>query len=63
MPTHDAMQAAVSSSRSDLNAEFRSPRQGPHILIVEDDIEIARMLGETLAENGMIVESPATASA
>ena len=56
MPTHLAMQAAADSSRIDLNAEFKSPRQGSRILIVEDDIEIARMLGETLTENGMIVE-------
>ena len=50
------MQAAAGSGRIDLNAEFKSPRQGPQILIVEDDVEIARMLGETLTENGMIVE-------
>src|SRR5438128_444685 len=54
MPTHPAMQAAA--SWTDSNAEFKSPKQGSHILIVEDDIEIARMLGETLTENGMIVE-------
>nr|WP_195174105.1 response regulator transcription factor [Mesorhizobium sp. INR15] len=40
----------------DLSAEPRSARQGWHILIVEDDLEIARMLGETLTENGMTVE-------
>ena len=40
--------------QDDLSAE--SARQGPRILIVEDDFEIARMLGDTLAENGMIVE-------
>jgi len=50
------MQAAANSSRIDLNAEFKSARQGSRILIVEDDIEIARMLGETLTDNGMIVE-------
>jgi two-component system OmpR family response regulator len=50
------MQAAANSSRSDLSAEFKSARQGSRILIVEDDIEIARMLGETLTDNGMIVE-------
>ncbi len=33
-----------------------APRHGSRILIVEDDIEIARMLGATLAENGMVVE-------
>lgn len=31
-------------------------RLGSRILIVEDDFEIARMLGDTLAENGMVVE-------
>ena len=41
---------------SDLGAESRSTRQGSRILIVEDDREIARMLGDTLTENGMIVE-------
>lgn len=56
------MQAMTNSSmaqrrhRSDLDAESRSARQGSHILIVEDDFEIARMLGETLTDNGMIVE-------
>ena len=40
--------------QDDLSAE--SARHGPRILIVEDDFEIARMLGDTLAENGMIVE-------
>ncbi|RWC49676.1 MAG: response regulator transcription factor [Mesorhizobium sp.] len=39
-----------------MDAESRSARQGSHILIVEDDFEIARMLGETLTDNGMIVE-------
>jgi two-component system OmpR family response regulator len=42
--------------QSDLSAEARSARQGSRILIVEDDLEIARMLGETLTDNGMIVE-------
>ncbi|WP_164831886.1 response regulator, partial [Mesorhizobium sp. M7A.F.Ca.CA.004.05.2.1] len=42
--------------QSDLSAESRSARQGSRILIVEDDLEIARMLGETLTDNGMIVE-------
>ncbi|PWJ87386.1 two-component system OmpR family response regulator [Mesorhizobium loti] len=50
------MQAAANASRSDLNAKFKSARQDSRILIVEDDIEIARMLGETLTDNGMIVE-------
>ncbi|RUX94320.1 response regulator, partial [Mesorhizobium sp. M7D.F.Ca.US.004.01.2.1] len=39
-----------------MNAKFKSARQDARILIVEDDIEIARMLGETLTDNGMIVE-------
>ncbi|MFC3323550.1 response regulator [Mesorhizobium cantuariense] len=39
-----------------LDAESRLARQGSHILIVEDDFEIARMLGETLTDNGMIVK-------
>ncbi|RUU85051.1 response regulator transcription factor [Mesorhizobium sp. M7A.T.Ca.TU.009.01.1.2] len=39
-----------------MSAESRSARQGSRILIVEDDLEIARMLGETLTDNGMIVE-------
>jgi two-component system OmpR family response regulator len=42
--------------QSDLDAESKSARQGSRILIVEDDLEIARMLGETLTENNMIVE-------
>ncbi|WP_164873858.1 response regulator transcription factor [Mesorhizobium sp. M7A.F.Ce.TU.012.03.2.1] len=42
--------------QSDLSAESRSAWQGSRILIVEDDLEIARMLGETLTDNGMIVE-------
>lgn len=57
MPTQVTMQAAANSSQIDLNAEFRSARQGWRVLIVEDDIEIARMLGETLTDNGMIVET------
>ncbi|RVA58239.1 DNA-binding response regulator, partial [Mesorhizobium sp. M7A.F.Ca.CA.001.08.1.1] len=31
-----------------MSAESRSARQGSRILIVEDDLEIARMLGDTL---------------
>ncbi|CCV14568.1 DNA-binding response regulator in two-component regulatory system with EnvZ [Mesorhizobium sp. STM 4661] len=42
--------------QSEMAAESKSARQGSRILIVEDDAEIARMLGETLTENGMIVE-------
>lgn len=40
----------------DLNVEPALAKHGSRILIVEDDFEIARMLGETLAENGMTVE-------
>ncbi|RUZ58942.1 response regulator, partial [Mesorhizobium sp. M7A.F.Ca.US.003.02.2.1] len=39
-----------------MSAESRSARQGSRILIVEDDLEIARMLGDTLTDNGMTVE-------
>ncbi|MDF3155532.1 response regulator transcription factor [Mesorhizobium sp. XAP10] len=42
--------------QSDLSAESTSARQGSRILIVEDDLEIARMLGDTLTDNGMTVE-------
>lgn len=37
-------------------ADTNSPRQVVRILIVEDDIEIAGMLGEVLAESGMTAE-------
>lgn len=42
--------------QGELAAESKSARQGARILIVEDDAEIARMLGETLTENGMTVQ-------
>ncbi|WP_164547177.1 MULTISPECIES: response regulator [unclassified Mesorhizobium] len=48
--------ANVARHQGDLNAESKSTRQVWRILIVEDDVEIARMLGETLTENSMIVE-------
>lgn len=41
---------------SEPTAEVGIPLRSPRILIVEDDVEIAHMLGETLSESGMIVE-------
>ncbi|TIM34602.1 MAG: DNA-binding response regulator, partial [Mesorhizobium sp.] len=38
--------ANVARHQGDLNAESKSTRQVWRVLIVEDDVEIARMLGE-----------------
>ncbi|PLP61069.1 DNA-binding response regulator [Mesorhizobium loti] len=45
-----------SKSHNEAAGEAGASPRSPRILIVEDDAEIAGMLGETLAESGMIVE-------